>query len=412
MSNPLRPLPDGLPPTVVLCGTPGAGTSTVAEALARWVAGTGRKTALLSDSRAPGGVNQPAAGHPEPDIKPDMKSGAKPALELGSETTLETGIELEPGCYKLAFEHHHRLDLLWAAGLGEALTRLADLVSTPTPDRADLLDLSAVTDLVGLLRLRSVLTESRWDAVIVDLGPRTMATLALPERAIALLERYLPVQNRLDRAVRAGAAGRPDPLLHWLPRVLTELRSLQSLLTGPQLRHLLVTTPDPVALDRGADLIAAHGLFGRGVCGVLVNRMIPTGDDPWRRALAAEQHAGLSRLPVETPRWLLPLLPQAELADLVPLVPDATTLDVVEAEAVQRTDEGYQLTLLLPGVRRSELDLRRRGDTLLLRLPHTHRAMLLPSALRRCVVTSAQLREGRLRVHFEPDPNLWSEHAW
>jgi arsenite-transporting ATPase len=33
--------------------------------------------------------------------------------------------------------------------------------------------------------------------------------------------------------------------------------------------------------------------------------------------------------------------------------------------------------------------------------------LALPSALRRCVVVGATLSEGRLRVRFEPDPDLW-----
>ena len=33
--------------------------------------------------------------------------------------------------------------------------------------------------------------------------------------------------------------------------------------------------------------------------------------------------------------------------------------------------------------------------------------MPLPSALRRCTVAGAALREGELRIRFEPDPELW-----
>jgi arsenite-transporting ATPase len=35
------------------------------------------------------------------------------------------------------------------------------------------------------------------------------------------------------------------------------------------------------------------------------------------------------------------------------------------------------------------------------------RIISLPSALRRCTVVSAALREGSLRVRFRPDPDLW-----
>ncbi|NDZ97922.1 ArsA family ATPase, partial [Streptomyces sp. SID10116] len=38
--------------------------------------------------------------------------------------------------------------------------------------------------------------------------------------------------------------------------------------------------------------------------------------------------------------------------------------------------------------------------------PH-RRIVTLPSALRRCTVAGAGLREGELRVRFAPDPDLW-----
>ena len=47
------------------------------------------------------------------------------------------------------------------------------------------------------------------------------------------------------------------------------------------------------------------------------------------------------------------------------------------------------------------------GDDLCLQVAGHRRSLSLPSALRRCVVTSARLRDGELRVRFRPDPALW-----
>jgi arsenite-transporting ATPase len=61
----------------------------------------------------------------------------------------------------------------------------------------------------------------------------------------------------------------------------------------------------------------------------------------------------------------------------------------------------------LPGAERADLDLVRRGDELLLGVAGSRRAVPLPSALRRCTVAGAALREGELTVRFAPDPSLW-----
>ncbi|MGM7441250.1 ArsA family ATPase, partial [Streptomyces tunisiensis] len=63
--------------------------------------------------------------------------------------------------------------------------------------------------------------------------------------------------------------------------------------------------------------------------------------------------------------------------------------------------------LPLPGARRDSLDLVRRGDELTVTAGPFRRVVPLPSALRRCTVDGAALREGELRIRFRPDPELW-----
>jgi arsenite-transporting ATPase len=71
-------------------------------------------------------------------------------------------------------------------------------------------------------------------------------------------------------------------------------------------------------------------------------------------------------------------------------------------------EEGHFVwTLPLPGARKEGLGLVRRGDELVVDAEGFRRIMPLPSALRRCAVEGAALRDGALRVRFTPDPGLW-----
>ncbi|NBM14886.1 ArsA family ATPase [Streptomyces sp. GC420] len=74
-----------------------------------------------------------------------------------------------------------------------------------------------------------------------------------------------------------------------------------------------------------------------------------------------------------------------------------------------RLDEDGVLVwrLPLPGARREELELVRRGDELLLTVGPFRRIVPLAPALRRCTVSGAGLAGGELRVRFAPDPELW-----
>ncbi|MGW0700469.1 ArsA family ATPase [Streptomyces sp. NPDC002867] len=61
----------------------------------------------------------------------------------------------------------------------------------------------------------------------------------------------------------------------------------------------------------------------------------------------------------------------------------------------------------LPGAVKEQLTLVRRGDELLITVGPFRRILPLPSALRRCTVAGAGLKDDTLSVRFTPDPALW-----
>ena len=67
------------------------------------------------------------------------------------------------------------------------------------------------------------------------------------------------------------------------------------------------------------------------------------------------------------------------------------------------------MSLTLPLARRSELDLSRSGDDLVVTVAGHRRVLSLPSLLRRCTVVGAGLADGRLQVRFVPDPAQWPD---
>jgi len=74
---------------------------------------------------------------------------------------------------------------------------------------------------------------------------------------------------------------------------------------------------------------------------------------------------------------------------------------------VSRAGDEYVLTLPLPLVSAAEVDLKRRGEELLVVVGEHRRVLTLPAVLRRCVVRSAGVTGGTLRVRFVPDETAW-----
>lgn len=404
--------------TVFVTGAAGAGVSSVAGAMALAAARSGHKTLLTGVDGA----------------------GLSEALRtpLAAEPT-----ELEPGLYGMPLGTAAWQQRVWQV-IRPAVATLAAEAGLDQAVIGELAGSSLVSSVLRLAQLRVCLEEGRWDLVIVDLGPTDAAfeLLRSAERVRDLIDRALPVQRRVERAVRAGAAVEPDPTLTRLPNVGAHLQDLAALVEGTDATSVVVTSPDARGARLGRDAVAALSLLGQDVAAVLVNRMAPSGRGRWQAGLAAAQAEVLAGLVTDyragcdgEPRVVrgLPELTGAALAS----VPDELASGLVDLDLLQarptrgvqviRADGGYELQLTLPGLRADQVDLRRRGDDLLItlgatvepaaagqhattaqELPTRARVLRLPSALRRCDVVGARLRAGRFVVYFRPNPKLWN----
>ncbi|MDR3036522.1 MAG: ArsA family ATPase, partial [Kitasatospora sp.] len=155
-------------------------------------------------------------------------------------------------------------------------------------------------------------------------------------------------------------------------------------------------------------------VHGRAAESVVANRVLPAAStDPWLAALSARQQSVLKRLGDDHPVRELPHLgPDADLEELAAALGDPAPAARIAAEPWTVDDllaaEGVlQWRLPLPGAERDDLGLVRRGDELIVDLGPYRHVLPLPSALRRCVIAGARLRDGELRVRFEPDPDVW-----
>jgi arsenite-transporting ATPase len=205
-----------------------------------------------------------------------------------------------------------------------------------------------------------------------------------------------------------------------------QMRDVQALLTGPAASVRLVLTPERVVIAEARRTWTSLGLFGFAVDGVVVNRVMPAaaGDD-WRRSWNAAQQAGLDEvaesfagLPVvQVPYLAAEPIGPAALDDLAAAMEGDVAgsddpLGVLgpvrhEGLRVRRSGTGYVLSLPLPLVDAHDVALQRRDTELLVSVADHRRVLSLPAVLQRCVVRGAKVRQGTLRVTFEPDPDVW-----
>ncbi|MET8079458.1 ArsA-related P-loop ATPase [Streptomyces sp. NPDC005303] len=379
--------------TILITGPGGSGRTTVAAATALAAAREGTRTLVLSADRTDtlGAVLGARTGPTPTQVTPTLTAW-RPDATAG-----------------------FRDDL---AAFQDRASNVLDLLGASRLDPEEVTPLPGAEELTLLRALRDAALSERHELLVVDLPPtqQALALLSLPEELRRYLRRLLPAERQAAaglRPVLGRLAGVPMPS-EWLyetaARWDTELGAVQAVLADRRAVVRLVAEPGPAGTDAVRAASLALALRGLRPDTLVANRVVP---EDWPAGLVAQQRKALEEWQESYEVQAVPHLghdPRGgdDLGALtVPGVND-TTSTVEWPVADHLADSGVLVWHIpLPGAVRDELDLIRRGDELLVSAGQFRRIVPLPSALRRCTVAGAALREGELRIRFAPDPDLW-----
>ncbi|WP_037863427.1 ArsA family ATPase [Streptomyces sp. NRRL S-340] len=385
--------------TLLITGPGGSGRTTVAAATATAAAREGTRTLVLSGDRTDtlgAALGVPTGARPGP-AAPDLTAW-RPDAAAG-----------------------FRADL---AAFQDRAASVLDLLGASRLDAEEVTPLPGAEELALLRALRDAALSERFELLVVDLppAPQALALLALPAELRRYLRRLLPPERQAARALRpvlgrlAGVPMPADRFYETAARWDVELAAVEAVVADPGTAVRLVAEPGPAGTDAVRDTALGLAVRALPVESLVASRVLPDAPaDSWLAGPAAQQRKALEE-------WgqTYTVHPAAHLGrdprgpdDLgalaVPATGPAPLTAPVEWPVEDRLAEDGVLVwhIPLPGARRDELDLVRRGDELVLTAGGFRRIVGLPSALRRCTVAGAALREGELRIRFAPDPALW-----
>jgi arsenite-transporting ATPase len=391
---------------LLFTGKGGVGKTTTAAATAAVAAARGAKVLVLSTDSAHSLAD--AFGRPLADAP----------------------TEVEPGLYGLQVDTQAAFERSWSQVQGYLQELLARGGADPLVAE-ELTVLPGAEEVLALLELRAQVASGRWDVVVVDCAPtgETLRLLALPQVLTWYVEKAFPAQRRVLRAARPLLGRRNgiplpgDGVLAAASQLLSQLAEVRDLLAAPSTSVRLVLTPEAVVVAEARRTMTSLALYGHRVDEVVVNRVFPASPDPflagWARA-QGEQLAAVRRdlgaLATVREQAYRPAEPVGvdalrELGEQLYAGADPVGAAGEPADllTVDREGEQFVLGMPLPLADRSELDLARSGDDLVVTVAGRRRLVALPSVLVRCEVAGASLAGGRLLVRFRPDPSRWPE---
>ncbi|MFC7488446.1 ArsA family ATPase [Knoellia sp. CPCC 206453] len=398
------------PRVVLVTGKGGVGKTTTAAAMAVESARAGRRTLVMSTDVA-------------------HSLGDALDVDLRTSPSWEQTLQVEERLHAQAVGSRTSVAADWGT-LRDYLLTVLDSVGVDPVVAEEFTALPGADEISALLTLGHHAASGEWDVIVVDCAPtaETLRLLALPEVLGWHLDRLMPAQRRLLTAMRpaaAAAAGLPMPngaVLDVIATWRAHMADIRTMLTSDRASVRIVLTPENVVIAEARRILTSLSLHGYAVDAVVVNRVIPIDDDPWRAAWNTAQAAGITTITESfhgTPVLTAPYLAgePTGVDALAGLAGQTSALDgelppldaPVRSQGLRVEADGAEFVLLLPLplARSGDVELARRADDLVVDVGGVRRVIALPSVLRRCIVKNAGVRSGELRVRFERDEEVW-----
>ncbi|HEX2155235.1 MAG TPA: TRC40/GET3/ArsA family transport-energizing ATPase [Acidimicrobiia bacterium] len=351
-------------------------------------------------------------------------SSTDPAHSLADAFAVDLTDEPVPIVPRLSgqqIDTQRQLDRYWGS-IRDQLMNVLDWGGVSGIEAEEFLVFPGMDELFALLEVNRHARSGDYDAVIVDCAPtaETLRLLSLPEVLSWYFERILPTERRILRAARpllSRITDLPVPedrVFEAAHNVFGGIEEVKQLLGRSDITSArLVVNPEKMVIDEARRTFTYLSLFGYGVDGVIVNRVLPDEvSDPYFSRWHTIQKAHLDAVDAgfaDVPRLRLRLFDDEmvgvdRLRDMAgELYGETDPIGGYDAHSpfrVREDDSDVVLEMDVPFADRGDLDVYRQGDELYVQLGPYRRSFVLPDTLRRREIKGARLDGGVLTVRF------------
>jgi len=388
------------PRTILYTGKGGVGKTSVAAATALRCAKAGLRTLVVSTD-------------PAHSLSDSLEA------ELGGSPT-----QCGDGLWGQEVEAQAEMERHWEA----VQDWMGDLLAERGVDRISAEELTVppgMDELFSLLEIKRHHEEDEFDAIVVDCAPtgETLRLLSFPDVANWWLEKVFPWERRLVSAARPFARGLldiplpSDAVFEDVQRLVENLVAMNAILRDRSTTSLrLVMNPDRMVVKESMRTFTYLNLYGYLTDAVVVNRVLPNEAAegyfaPWHEAQQEQMElvrSAFAPVPLLLASHLEREVVGVEMLDRLGgelfggREGEASQLQHEEIARELVSENGRAtLRLPLPGASKAEIELKKIGLEVIVRVGPHKRTIMLPAALAAHRPRAASFEAGTLEVSFE-----------
>ncbi|HEV2907500.1 MAG TPA: TRC40/GET3/ArsA family transport-energizing ATPase [Actinomycetota bacterium] len=382
---------------LLFTGKGGVGKTTIAAATALRAAQAGHRTLITSTD-------------------PAHSLADSFDIALGDEVS-----EIRKNLWAEQIDAQSRLESNWR-DIQEYIISFLNWAGIDAIEAEELSVIPGLDEIFSLTDVKRHVESGLFDLLVIDCAPtaETLRLLSLPEVMNWYIERIFPVERKVVKTIRpilTRITTMPiaeDRIFAAVERLHRNLEGVGKLLRDEERASVrLVVNPEKMVIAEARRTYTYLSLFGYRVDAIVANRIIP-GDvtDPyfgkWKEI--QNEHLATIRESFQPVPVLTARLFEQEMVgfDLLKRMGDDVYEDTDETKVfhldepirVQKRGPWYVLSVQLPFTDRTQLDIHRKAEELVVRVGSYKRTLILPHALQRLEIREARFVEDRLEIRF------------
>lgn len=383
---------------IIFTGKGGVGKTSVAAAHARYSALGGAKTLIVST---------------------DMAHNLGDIFEVNFTKTIVSisenldGLEIDPN-YMMENEF---------SDMKQAIFKMINSSGLPLGDLADINVFPSMDELFSLLKILEIYESDVYERIIVDCAPtgETLALLKFPELLSWYIEKFLPVGKIALRVLSPISKSvfkielPNNAAISDIERMFMRLVALQTLLKDRSVSSIrLVAMPEKMVVEETKRNYMYMNLYDFNVDGLYINRILPKDmHNPFFSEWMDIQHRYIEELemvfsdiPIYRIPWFERDLNGLEGIDRIVehVLNDRPVFELATSrvgEQYVKTDTGYDITINLPCIDKTDVDMHESKTDLIIKIGNFKRSIAKPNVLRNYQVRKATFEDRKLVISME-----------